>query len=275
MRPTGRGAPLGRSRGRSGDDQPERVRRRVPEERGAVALRGIQSGLLDAARERGSRSLSSGSTIVAWRREAVPGGGGGAPRALPGVRAEVMVIAAGAEERGLRAELRHQRRSRARRGRRRSSRRSSRTLRCTWPMTVPAGRPSNGSDAGSSSSPSRLSTSSGSVVIRVGHLPFPQLARPIPVDLDPVPVRIAEVDRLADEVVGEPDERDAVARGVRQPAREIDAFGQEQREVIEARRVPRGAAPGVLHQHDQLAAAGAEPGPVRRRSRTSSPICSR
>jgi hypothetical protein len=52
-----------------------------------------------------SRSAPSGSTTVAWRRAAVPGGGGDAPMLPPGVRADVMVIAAGAQERRLAAEL--------------------------------------------------------------------------------------------------------------------------------------------------------------------------
>ena len=64
-----------------------------------------------------------------------------------------------------------------------------------------------------------------------------------------MPVGVAEVERLADEVVGEPGERHAVARRVREPAREVGALGQQQGEVVEAgvavaraaRRAPRRA----------------------------------
>jgi len=65
-------------------------------------------------------------------------------------------------------------------------------------------------------------------------------------------IGIAEVDRLADIVVGEPGERDPVARRVGKPAREIGTVRQEQREVVEA------AAPSIARS------------PAR--SRTLSPI---
>jgi len=42
--------------------------------------------------------------------------------------------------------------------------------------------------------------------MRSGDLALPQLARAVPVDLDPVLVRIAQVQRLADEMIREPDQ---------------------------------------------------------------------
>src|SRR5271165_1006043 len=87
---------------------------------------------------------------------------------------------------------------------------------------------------------------------------LPELAWPIPVDLDAVAVGIAEIDGLADEMVGEPDEGDAVARGVRQPCRKLLALGQQQREVIQA--AVSGGPPGVtlLHEDQQLATIDAK-----------------
>ena len=72
------------------------------------------------------------------------------------------------------------------------------------------------------------------------------------VDLDPVPVRVGEVDRLAHVVIGEPDEPDALAGGVREPGREIGTLGQEQGEVVEARVAVRGAGAGLFHEHEEL-----------------------
>ena len=43
----------------------------------------------------------------------------------------------------------------------------------------------------------------------------PEFAWPIPVNLDAVAVGISQIDGLADEMVGEPDESDAVASSVR------------------------------------------------------------
>ena len=210
-----------------------------------------------------SRSAPSGSTIVAWRSAARPGGGGPAPRLSHVFDAEVVVIAAGAEERRLRAELRHQARSRGRRGRRRRSGATSATFRCTWPITVASVSPSKGSRA-------RIGELAEQAVdverLRRearGHLTLPDLARAVPVDLDPVPVGVVEVQRLADEVIGEAGERNAVARGVRQPAREVGALLDEQREVVEPRVA--GGRPGarLLDEHEQLARADAQRRPAR------------
>ena len=81
-------------------------------------------------------------------------------------------------------------------------------------------------------------------------LSFPHLPRAVPVDLDAVPVRVAEVDRLADEVVREADQRHAVAAGVGEPAREVDALGQQQGEVVEAGVAVRRPGAGLFHEHE-------------------------
>ena len=109
----------------------------------------------------------------------------------------------------------------------------------------------------------------------LGDLAFPDLARAVPVDLDAVPVGVAEVDRLADEVVGQAGQRHAVATGVRQPAREVGALGQQQREVVEAGVAVRGPGARLLDEHEQLPAARAERGPAVVAASTSRPIAPR
>ena len=129
-------------------------------------------------------------------------------------------------------------------------------------MTVPPARPSNGSERGSSRTPSRSPTSSGSVVIRSATCALPDLARPVPVDLDPVLVGVAEVDRLADEVVGDADDRHLLAGGVREPAGEVGPLRHEQGEVVQARIAARGPRAGLLAEHEQVLAAGPERRPA-------------
>ena len=62
-------------------------------------------------------------------------------------------------------------------------------------------------------------------------LALPELARPVGVDLDAVPVGVAEVDRLADEVVGRARQAHALAHRVGDPEREAAPVRQQQREV--------------------------------------------
>ena len=47
-------------------------------------------------------------------------------------------------------------------------------------------------------------------------------------------VGIAQIERLADKVVGEPDQRHTIADGVVKPPGEVKAFGKQQRDVVEA-----------------------------------------
>lgn len=92
----------------------------------------------------------------------------------------------------------------------------------------------------------------------LGDLALPVLAWAVPVDLDSVAVGIREVDRLADVVVGEALERDAVAGGMREPAGEIGALRHEQREVVEAGIAVGGARAVLLHQDEHGALAAPE-----------------
>jgi hypothetical protein len=81
---------------------------------------------------------------------------------------------------------------------------------------------------------------------------LPALAWPVPVDLDPVVVGVAEVDRLADEVVAQACEGDPLAGHVREPAREVGSLGEQEREVVEAGVVVRVRRARLLDEHDQL-----------------------
>ena len=91
-----------------------------------------------------------------------------------------------------------------------------------------------------------------------GDLTLPQLARPVVVDLDPVLVGVAEVDRLAHEVVGGAGEADALAHGVRQPARQAGPVGQQQGEVEESRPPRRGLRARLLDELQQARPVHAE-----------------
>ena len=84
----------------------------------------------------------------------------------------------------------------------------------------------------------------------LAHLALPELARPVGVDLDPVQVGVAEIDRLADVVVGEPlQRRSARARRGRGSARGSAGRGRAARRgrgrcvrCPAERRAPRRAA---------------------------------
>ena len=90
------------------------------------------------------------------------------------------------------------------------------------------------------------------------HLPFPELARTVGVDLDSVVVGIAKVERLADEVVGHSDELHAVARGVREPVRQIAPIGHEQCEVVQPREPVGGFRTALFYEHEQVLPTCAE-----------------
>src|SRR5262249_54012483 len=71
------------------------------------------------------------------------------------------------------------------------------------------------------------------------------------------------VQGFADVVVGEPDERDAVPCGVGKPGCQLDTLRNEESEVVEPCVAPRRACTGLLVEHEQPAAAGAEARPAR------------
>ncbi len=86
----------------------------------------------------------------------------------------------------------------------------------------------------------------------------PQRSGAVGVDLDAVPVGVAQVDRLADGVVGEPLEGDPLLGDVPQPAGQFGPVGQQEREVKEAgvgRRRPRA---GLLDRHHQGRGGGTD-----------------
>ena len=134
------------------------------------------------------------------------------------------------------------------------------TCRWTCPIVVPAGWRSNGSVSGSSSSAEQPVE-----VERIGDqagcdLSLPDLARAVVIDLDAVLVGVAEVDGLADEVVGGTREPHALTHGMREPARQAGPIGQQQREVEQARAPGRRLCAGLLDELQQTRLAGAERG---------------
>ena len=101
-------------------------------------------------------------------------------------------------------------------------------------------------------------------------LSLPLLTRPVGIDLDAVPVRIAEVDRLAHRVVREPFDPSLVACSMREPAREARPVGHEQRNVIEAGVTVGRSRPGLFDEADELG-VGAERGETVLAASTRSP----
>ena len=129
-------------------------------------------------------------------------------------------------------------------------------------MIVPSAKPSNVADSGSG----QLSNQIVDIKWHGRHARFdltlPRLARTVPIDLDPVTVGVAEVKGFADEMIRQPDKRHPVARGVREPGREIDALRHQQGEVIEPGVARGGACTGQLDEDEQLAPADAERRPA-------------
>ena len=169
---------------------------------------------------------------------------------LPRVRPQVVVVAAGSEERCLRPELSHQCEAEYV-----SVERDRLRNRGDFQMDMPhhgcrrqlakglRGRVEFAEDVLD--------------VERKGRHPradlsFPDLSRAVPVNLDAVPVRVAQVERFADEMIGCPDERNAILRRMVDPAREMPALGEEQRKVVEARVAVRGLGARFLDEHEQL-----------------------
>ena len=97
------------------------------------------------------------------------------------------------------------------------------------------------------------------------HLVLPDLARAVPVDLDAVMVGVAEIERLADEVIRRAGERNPLARRVREPARQVGALRQQKR-VMEEARVPVGRRRTRLLDEMQ------ELGPARAEARLAVPL---
>ncbi len=67
---------------------------------------------------------------------------------------------------------------------------------------------------------------------QLGDLSLPLLAWAVGVDLDAVPVGIAQIDRLAHRMVRQPFERDPFPSCVREPTGQAHAVGDEQRDVV-------------------------------------------
>ena len=193
--------------------------------------------------------------------------------ALPGVAAQVMVVAACAQERRLRPELRHQIEAEQ--------------------VPVEGDRLVDVGDAQVDVAhrrpvrqPGEGSSSLGALAEQVVEVerpacpsarrPLPQLPRPVGVDLDPVVVGVAEVERLADGVVRRSGQLDAArvrrarasCRGRRAPGRAVrNGTGRCTRRRA-ARRAPRrGAGARSSRRRASPAAASSS---TRARSRRGS-----
>ena len=203
-----------------------------------------------------SRSAASGSTI-SKRRSAAEPGAAGAPRRCARCSRHVVVVAACREEHGLPAVLGHQAEA--------------------DPVAIELGARGDVGDLqvhvahrraiGLALERRRLGivelAEQPVEIERVGahalrDLALPELARPVVVDLDAVLVGIAEVDGLADEVVGGAREPHALAYGVREPARQAGPVGQQQGEVEEPRAPRRRLRARLLDELEQARPTSAE-----------------
>ena len=85
----------------------------------------------------------------------------------------------------------------------------------------------------------------------------PLLTRAVAVDLDPVPIRVRQIERLADQVVGGAVERPAGLGQPGQREREVAPRRHEDRQVVEAGRAPvQSRRRAVAPQLDQRRLAG-------------------
>ena len=83
----------------------------------------------------------------------------------------------------------------------------------------------------------------------------PLVARTVAIELDAVPLRVGQVERLADEVVGGAAQTPARGDHPAERKREVGARGDEDRQVEKPRRVlrPRRSVRGGLELHERLA----------------------
>src|SRR4051794_10775707 len=93
-------------------------------------------------------------------------------------------------------------------------------------------------------------------------LALPELARPVGVDLDAVVVGIAQIDRLAHVVIREPLQLDLLPCGVREPLREARAVGNEKRDMVEAGVPVVRLGSRLFDEADELAVGAERRGPV-------------
>ena len=131
-----------------------------------------------------------------------------------------------------------------------------------WPRTSPSAACRGSSWSWLSA---RTSSRSSAIVnipdLRVGRARRrPLLARPVGVELDAVAVRIGEVDRLRDAVVGGALDRRAGHGEAAQRLREREPVREEQREVVQAGVAAGGLRGRVFDEHDEVRGVGAEHG---------------
>ena len=175
--------------------------------------------------------------------------------ALPRVRAQMMVVAARAQECGLVAELRHQV--------------ESHHVAVEPDALLDVGDAQvDMAHSGARGQDRRRLGVGGEQVVDVERpgadpvcLPVPEPPWPVGVDLDPVVVGVAQIERLADEVVGRAGQLNAVGDGVLHPPGEVATLGHEQGEVEEAGVAVGRTGAGLLDEVEELHAVGrAKPG---------------
>ena len=170
--------------------------------------------------------------------------------ALPRVRAQMMVVAARAQECRLVAELRHQV--------------ESHHVAVEPDALLDVGDAQVDMAHSSARGQDRCGLGVGGEQVvdveRPGadavRLPVPETPRPVGVDLDPVVVGVAQIERLTDEVIGRAGQLNAVGDGVLHPPREVAALGHEQGEVKEAGVAVGRTGPGLLDEVEELHAVG-------------------
>ena len=213
----------------------------------------------DHALAQGRRVGGVGSTIVQCRRPTVPGGAGGDAAAAPDVEAEVVVVAAGGDERG-RVEQRHHLEADHV-----AVEREPALDVADVQVHVADDRVRGdvgdrllvGDEREQAGDVERLRAAERG---RVGEV-APALAPAVGRELDAVAVGIGQVDRLGDAVVGRAADARAGGGEPLRGARQLErARGAAARSGRGRRGGRRGRALAVLDEDEQVLAAGAERG---------------
>src|SRR4051795_11967352 len=130
------------------------------------------------------------------------------------------------------------------------------TWRWTWPTVVPASAWRTGSASSTSAAAVEVERVRAAERLELR----PDVARPVGRELDAVAVRVGQVDRLGDPVVGGAFDRRARDGQALEGAGQRLAAPRQQRHVVEP-GVAAGAARGLLlDEHDEVLAAGAHRG---------------
>ena len=217
------------------------ARRRCPTGRGRCGCRGRCAARSAGRRRRRARALRRaparpGSSTSNERRPTAPGGRRPRARAVPGVEPEVVVVAAGRDEQRARVAADHHVEAEHAAVERLGLRAARTTCRWTWPIARAGRRVGLATRRRRELAEQRRRGPAAASPSRAGRRSPPLIARTVAVDLDPVAVRVRQVQRLADEVVRRAVERPA---GAGQP-------GEREREVQPRRDAARRGGTGPV-----------------------------